>query len=148
MRSLTAYRQIGRRHMVTLLAGLALCLQVIAPLSPMHGARINSLAALQAALEQLCSTDGKAPAQRPAPALPGHDCQVCITQAFVGLGLLPVTLALVVPGGHGQSDWHQQPLTAPVLIHVSSVQPRGPPPARAIVPGNMANTQVPVTQRV
>lgn len=136
MRSLSAYRRIGRRHMMTLLAALALCLQVIAPLSPMHGGRINSLAALQAALEELCSIDGKAPAQRPAPALPGHDCQVCITQAVAGLGLIPVTLALVVPGGHGHLDWHQQPLTAPDLIHVADVQPRGPPQARAIVPGN------------
>ncbi|WP_422643800.1 hypothetical protein [Zavarzinia sp.] len=137
MRSLSAYRHTGRRHMMALLAGLALCLQVIAPLSPMHGGRINSLAALQAALEALCSTGGKAPADRPAPALPGHDCQICITQAVAGLGLLPFTLALVVPGGYGQSDWHQQPLTAPDLIHVADVQPRGPPAARAIVPGNI-----------
>lgn len=145
MRSLAAYRRIGRRHMMTLLAGLALCLQVIAPLSPMHGARINSMAALEAALAQLCRPDDTSPANRTAPVQQGHDCQVCITQAVSGLGLLPLALALVVPGRHGYSDWHQQPLTAPDLIHVVDVQPRGPPSARAIVPGNVADTPDSVT---
>lgn len=127
----------GRRHGWALLALLALVLQLVAPLSPMRPMRIDTLQALDAALARLCSLDGKSSPERPAPAWPGHDCQVCITQAVAGLGVVPTTVSLGVPGWHGLTDWHRQPLTAPVLIHVVGVQPRGPPQVGAVVPGNL-----------
>jgi len=116
-----------RRQALAFLAVFALLIGGVAPLSPMTPVRIDSLAALKAALAELCGDGYTAPLDRKSPPASKYRCQVCITTAMAGqfLGTAPATL--VAPERHGTTDWHRQPLTAPVLRHVVSVQPRGPP---------------------
>lgn len=127
-------RRTAWRPMPALAALFALLVHLIAPLGPMTGAESSTDPALALAFTDLCSfgatapADGKAPSDR-QPAGRGPHCQVCFTMEHGGNYVAPVLAALAVPGRHDDSEWIQQPLSAPSLVHAIGVQPRGPPTA-------------------
>ncbi|MCF4165891.1 hypothetical protein L2U69_09575 [Zavarzinia compransoris] len=118
--------------MPALAALFALLVHLVAPLSPMSGARNTADRALALAFADLCGfgaaapAGGKAPTDRQPVGRTPH-CQVCFTMEHGGNFVAPVLAALAVPGRHGDPEWIQQPLSAPFLVHAVGVQPRGPP---------------------